>query len=298
MKQKNQYVSNQVENIYLVPLKILILFTLFSSSQPISAQLTTTVDQIVYDMVGAPFRNQGGLGEPWGAHEGLPHGVPTDWDWYYGARPLLWMNSGNNKALSSWGQVFEWEGGSPVSDVRFQIRNHRMYVYTNQKWILAEDVSANIEAGLFRESDYGWTGLIPYRAEKRSGGISYPIKSGFCLHWFKQVWRDKKRYQLPDSFEAIFICYEIRMIPGSSKTPSVANAKYLAAVGADYYFSPDTQGKEQNPSLVISRHKFLSSEWQTVTAYIAGSIPDDVNQYKNEILKRPLPPNVVVSSVL
>lgn len=291
-----RYISlkNSIYKMGVVLNKIVLVILFFLILQLSSAQLKTTVDQVVYDMVGAPFRSQGGFGAPWGANEGFPHGLPTFWDWYHGARPNQWMNKGNNKALSSWGHIFEWKEGSPVKNVRFQIRNHKMYVFSNKKWILAEDVSADIEAGLFRESDYGWTGLIDYRDEKKNeGGVSYLIKPNYCLHWFKKVWEDKKRYDLPLGFEAIYICFEVRIIPDKGKVPNINDAKYLVAVGADYYPESDSKGTENNPSLVISRHKFVTTNWQKVTAYISGSLPNDASEYKNEILRRPLPPYII-----
>ena len=71
----------------------------------------------------------------------------------------------------------------------------------------------------------------------------------------------------------------------------------MAAAGADYYPSPESGGIENNPSLAISRHKFLSANWQTFTVYIAGSLPTDVKEFKKEILSRPLPPNVIYSEL-
>jgi len=263
-----------------------------------NAQTTITIDQIVYDMVGDPVRDDMYFKAPWGANEGFPHGLPTNWDWYNGARPNRWMDTSSNKALSCWGQIFEWKEGSPVTDVRFQIRNHQMYVFSNGLWVLAEDVSNDIEAGLFKESNYSWAGLISSKNEKNNGGgVSYSIKPNYCLHWFKQVWGDKKRYKLPEDFEAIYIRFEIKMIPDINKSTSVADAKYLAAVGADYYPFPESGGIENNPSLAISRHKFLSANWQTFTVYIAGSLPTNVREFKEEILSRPLPPNVINSEL-
>jgi hypothetical protein len=256
-------------------------------------QTLTTLDQVIYDMVGTPFRTLGGFTKPWGSHEGYLHGLPSSWDWYHGARPLDWMENGDNTAISSWGQVFEWSEGSPVKDVRIQIRNHHMFIYTNNQWILAEDVSANIEAGHFLEGNFENSGSTSPCNEKKDGGVSFPVKEDNCLHWFKKVFGSEKRSKLPEGFQAIFISCEIRIIHGSNSKADIENAKYLAGVGADYYLTEESKSEEHTPSLAISRHKFLSTEWQTFTAYISGHKPISVEEYRNEILKRPLPPGVV-----
>ena len=68
--------------------------------------------------MGDPVRNDDIFQAPWGQHEGELHGLPSNFDWYHGARPSVWFQTGDNEAVSTWGQVYEWADESPVTDVR------------------------------------------------------------------------------------------------------------------------------------------------------------------------------------
>lgn len=250
------------------------------------------VDQIVYDHMGEPYRDDNPNYNIWGKHEGnLP--ISNSFDWCKGARPKDWMNYGVNKALSSWGQIFEDKDGSPVKNVRFQMRNHFMYIYSDNKWILAENVSKNIEAKYFLEQNFNDTGetLKNHSETFNGGGVSYDYDHGKLIHWWKKQW-PVERYKLPTDFEAIFISCEIRLIQSNvtDKGVDLDEAKFYAGVGADYYLNTNSVSQNNN-GLSMSRHKRITSQWKTFTAYIAGeSIPKSIFEYKNQILSRPLPP--------
>lgn len=254
------------------------------------SQVTTTVEQIVYDQFGPPYKP---YAYPLGAHEGLLHGANSSWDWYHGARPGLWMNNGTNTAIQSWGQIFEWAGESPVTNVRFQIRNHKMYVFYNSYWDTADGITGQIECKTWKENyDPPVIAQVGYDESNNGGGISFPLDSLRILHWWDSKW---PRYTLPTSFEAVYVVCEIRLIPHTDPSVPLQNAKYLAGVGADYYpyATYDPPVGAVIPSLTISRHKFITTSWKSFTAYIAGSIPTSESQHLNEILSRPLPPNVI-----
>jgi hypothetical protein len=269
-------------------MKAIIYFVIMIFPVCINAQIQVTIDQIIYDQLGEPYRTDIYFGIPWAAHEGLLHGIPTYWDWYHGSRPGLWMNKGSNKALTSWGQVYEWRENSPVTNVRFQIRNHGMYVYTGAAWEIADSIAFGIECYLYNE-DYSGSPQFQFGRDESNngGGSSYTISPGKILHWWSDRW---PRYEIPNSFEAAFIRCEIRLIPNTDSAVAIDEARYLAAVSADYY--PEIYSIGSAPALTMPRHRFLTSEWQVFTTYVSGNIPQSEQNYLVEILSRPLPPFV------
>lgn len=266
------------------------------SAAPLIGATVTTVDQVVYDHVGPTVRTTGAFGAPWGAHEGLLHGVPSGWDWAAGARPGSWMNHGSNQAVTSWGQVYEWANGSPVKDVRIQLRHHRMYIYVNGQWSLAEQSSEDIRASWWAENFSGSIGSASPRVEPSSngGGISVVPKAGYNIHWWTSKW---PRPALPSGYQAFFVTCELRIIPNTDANVNLANAKYLAGVSGDSYPTTTSSGSGPWPSLSISRHKFITPQWKTFTSYISDGKPTSVDQYRANILKRPLPPGVTSTTV-
>lgn len=280
-----------MKKIYIL---ILIFMTLNST-----AQTLTTVDQIVYDHMGPFYRptNTYPQWSQWGAHEDHIK-IINNWEWYEGARPKDWMNHGTNEALSAWGQIIESESNSPITNVRFQIRNHKMFIFSDNQWTLAEDVSNNIEAERFDNMTFSWTGevIIGRDETNNGGGISYPAQPNYIIHWWKKTY-PIQRYCLPSSYEAIFIFCEIRLIPNTDSNVNLEDARYLAGVSADYY--PTISSTGGMPGLSIPRHKFITSQWKSFTAYIVGTLPPaNATEYHNFILNRSLPPNTVLGNGL
>ena len=91
----------------IVAMMIISMATVQASVQEVNP---TTVDMAVYDLFGEPYRPGG---DPWGAHEGIPHGVPSDYAWYAGA--CGFSSYGENQAITTWGHVYEWAEGSPFN---------------------------------------------------------------------------------------------------------------------------------------------------------------------------------------
>jgi len=257
------------------------LFILFLTTT-ISAQ---TVDEVVYDQFGAPFRDAGPYGAPWGKHEGALHGVPSNYDWANGARPGDWLNAGSNEAMSSWGQVYEWAGESPVTNIRVHIRNHKTYAYANGSWQLVED--GGIGGTNFSEDFTSSSGISDERNEP-DGGVSVDMHQGWNYHWWVDTW---PRASFPAGTEAIYSVCEVRLIQNTGNV-NLNNAKYLAGISCDYYPTNTSSGHGPWPSLTITRHKWLTPQWQKFTMYIADPLPSTAADYKTEILSRPLPPGV------
>jgi len=250
------------------------------------SQFSTPFEQVVYDLVGEPYRS-GAFSAPWGAHEGGLHGVPGNYDWAAGARPGSWLNYAENQAISTWGQVYEWKENSPETNIRVQVRNMVTYSFANGEWLELE--RDNFGGTNFTEDFRSSSSLSQVRSEQ-SGGISFNMVEGYNFHWWISKW---PRATLPAGTEALYVACEIRLIPNDDPDVDLSQAKYLAGVSNDYYPTPTSSGSGPWPSVAITRHKFLTAEWQTLTSYVAGPMPSSVEDFKEEILSRPLPPGVL-----
>jgi hypothetical protein len=248
------------------------------------------LSQVVYDHVGKPFRN-GDFSAPWGAHEGRLHGVPERYNWAAGARPAMWINSEKRKFVTSWGQIYEDAQGSPEKNIRIQARKHTLYVYAAGSWTILEQDSENLQAHHFTE-DFKSMDENPCESRvepENEGGVSWTPKVNHNIHWWTTKW---PRAAIPTGAEAYFITVDLRLIPNSDKNVDLDNAKYLAGVSADYYNEANEHGVGPFPSLSITRHKYIKKEWQSFNAYIGGRLPTSVEDYREEIFSRPLPPSV------
>ena len=273
---------------YTLTFSVLITGFLFS-------QVTVTVDEIVYDLLGEPYHKQ--LGKPWGEHEGLLHGASTNWDWYWGARPGAWMDKGDNKAVNLWGQVYEWKEESPETNIRIQVRNMTLYALVDGTWrTLSSGNSINqMEGSNWKENYQGASALSDVRSEKNNGGgMSFNMVSGYIFHWWVKKW---PRAQIPEGVQAFYSVAEMRLIPNTDPNVDLSKAGYLAGIGNDYYTTPTIIGSGPWPSLAIARHKFITAAWQPSTADIVGEPPTDEDDYYNLILSHPLPPGVTETSV-
>lgn len=258
-----------------------------------SAQTQTTVDDVVYDHLGAPY-TPSSHGAPWGAHQGNLHGVPTTYDWAVGARPGMWFDfqKGNKKSVTTWGQVYEDLNGSPEKNFRIQIRNHTVYGLVNGTWVVLEGGSQNGPQAAYFAEDFkaGGAGRVTQKDESSNGGgVSWTTKDNFNIHWWTTKW---PRVDIPANVEAFFIYAELRLIPNTNPNVDLSKVKYLAGVSADYYATNTESGSGPFPSLSITRHKYITKDWQTYTSYITQERPTSEAKYKSDISSKPLPPNV------
>jgi uncharacterized protein YjdB len=271
-----------MKNVYTLILFFIVGFSAYTQS--------LTVDDLVYSHLGPVYRDAGKFGAPWGKHEGVLRGVPTTYDWQNGARPGAWMNHGTNEAVTGWGQVYENGPNSPVKNVRVQLRNFKMYVYVNNQWTLVESASSNLQGAWYSEDFSSSISGINSRDEaSNGGGRSFDFKEGYNVHFWDPKW---PRTALPSGFQAFFIVVEARLIPNTDPNVDLSNAKYLLGVSADTYPTTESHGIGPWPSLSISRHKWVTGDWQTYCSYISGPVPTTEEGYRNDILSRPLPPNV------
>lgn len=235
------------------------------------------VDRVVYDMYGEPFRDDGMRqdGEvigaaPWGAHEGLPIGVPRDFAWYFGSRPGLFDGTqGSGRAVTGWGQIFEAEPGTGTYDVRAQVRDHRMY------WLLDDGTWERIYPhlddpemeGAFWDGWFRQTVAASVRNESRNGGgwsvdlATLASPGSHTWHFWWKGWYP--RPVIPANAVGLYTVAEMRLIPDDDPNVDIASARFIGSIAADNYSSSTyMSGGEPIVGVMASRMKYLTSEWQ------------------------------------
>ena len=258
------------------------------------AQVNTTRELMIYDLCVEPYR-AGAWGEPWGKHEALLNGLPSNYDWYEGARPGSWLNPEGFEGLTTWGQVYVEKGGSPEKNYRVQIRNLAIYKYENEEWTLIVETPDNVGGSWYRENFNGSTLSGNKRSEPKlnGGGISITMIAGHNFHWWDDAW---PRSQMPHTAEALFAIAEVRLIPDTDPDVDLSKVKVLGGIGMDSYTTRDYSAgaSERITSMVAPRHRYVTSEWQAFTSYLCGeNPPQSYEEYVTNIDSRPLPPRVI-----
>lgn len=277
---------------------LLLLIVLFTNAQPV-----TTIEQVIYDMAGEPFRSKSFT--IWGKHEGvLEDGITqfSGYDWYEGARPGSWIYpgiiSGQYKGINTWGELYpekDYIKNGGTLNFRVQIRNLRVYALLSGKWDLIIDTpNPDVNTG-WSNYTYGF-GSAPKTSNAREetnngGGISITLPNNAIIHWWDSYW---PRQQMPFDAEAVVSYAEIRLIPDTDPTINLDNVKVLAAEGIDTYTSTTSVSSgEPVTSAGLPRHKYVTSQWKSFTMYVVGNpVPETYEEYRNLILSKPYPPFV------
>lgn len=275
--------------------------TLEEEIAPEPLPMETDVDTLVYDMMGFPTRTDAKAIAydwlNWGKHEGeLDVDIPNN-DWKEGARPKEWMANENYHAISAWGQIIEDKYGSPEKNVRFQIRNHIMYLHYDNAWHIAENMIDDFEAARFNTdyTKYESGTYLPFNtvSNNNGGGIAIAAQPNGILHWWKKV-ADNPRSTLPQNCDAIFIRCEMRLVQNENGNVNLNNAKYYGGVSADYYYQINDSAREHNQGIAQARQKRITPNWRVFTAFIVGNTaPKTATEYRNNIQAlNSLPPYV------
>ena len=268
-----------------------------------NAQPVTTIEQVIYDMAGEPFRTKSYT--TWGKHEGVLENGTTQlagYDWYEGARPGSWIypgvTSGQYKAISTWGQAYPEKdyiknGGS--LNFRVQIRNEKVYALRNGVWELIIDTpNPDVNTG-WSNYTYGFAGTTrtsnARKETNNGGGISITLPNNAIIHWWDDKW---PRTTMPFDAEAVISYAEVRLIPDTDPNIDLNNVKVLAAQGFDTYTAQTAvSAGEPVTSAGLPRHKYVTSQWKSFTMYVVGNpVPKTYEEYRNLILSKPYPPFV------
>lgn len=235
--------------IFVLPF---LLITIFLNAQ-------TTLDEIIGDMTMP--------------HEGLPHGVPSSYNWQSKPRIGATEPGVGWTAAIAWGQVYEWAGGNTATNTRIQIKDLTMYYLSKKdnKWHLLQ--SAAIVSGANYREDFAGDVNKPANIRTESdGGISTTCGGGYNFHF----WPSSGRITIPaNDVAGCFVTVKARLIVGDKTKPDDRDtAKYLMSVGGDWWLSLTApwDNWKTNWDIGIGRFRYITSEWKSFNMY---SVPAD-----------------------
>lgn len=203
-------------------------------------------------------------------HEGIPHGVPLDYDW--AQKPRFGDGPKDNyPKYTAWGQVYEDAEGNPADNTRVQIRNMVSYYFSRkeQKWIKLQG-EGKIEGAAYPESFGKGLGTCPHIARDESengGGASVTAGKGYNFHF----WPSEARIDVvPSDIEAIYTTLEARLILDDEKGEDDRDtARYLMSVGGDFWIvdGNGSGGDNHNFDFAVGRFRYITNEWQRFSGW-------------------------------
>ena len=219
----------------------------------------TTLDEIVNDMK-LP-------------HEGLPHGVPANFNWQAKPRVGATEPGPGWTAAIAWGQVYEWAGGNPATNTRIQIKDLAMYYLSKKdnKWHLLQS-SVRVSGANYVEDFAGDVNKPANIRVEKDGSISTTCGGGYNFHF----WPNTGRITIPvNEVAGCFVTVKARLIVNDVNKPDDRDkAKYLMSVGGDWWQSLTApwDNWKTNWDIGIGRFRFITFEWKSFNMY---SVPAD-----------------------
>lgn len=192
------------------------------------------------------------------AHEALPAGVPSSYDWYKGPRVGAGNNATGFQAATGWGQAFYTKDALVNSHSVFLIKDFRTLVCTNtpsgKEWALVQ--RGPVEGREFRAD---FVGNVSRQASTFSttGDLSQvEFNPGATFHF----WPRSGRFQLESSNLCGFLMYlQAKQISGPPQS-------VILGLGADYWTTTTAlwDNYRTNKDVAIGRLRMLTSEWQLI----------------------------------
>lgn len=192
------------------------------------------------------------------AHEALPAGVPSSYDWYKGPRIGAGNNATDFQAATGWGQTFYTKDTLANSRSIFLVKDFRTLVCTNtptgKEWALVQH--GPVEGRQFRAD---FVGNISHQASTFSttGDLSQvEFSPGAAFHF----WPKSGRFQLESSNLCGFLVYlQAKQISGPPQS-------IVLGLGADYWTTKTAlwDNYRTNKDVAIGRLRVLTSEWQVI----------------------------------
>lgn len=230
---------------------IILLLALLNSLQLFSQ---TTLDEIINDML-LP-------------HEGLPHGVPSGYDWQSKPRKGAAEPKAGWTAAIAWGQVYEWAGGNPATNTRIQIKDLAFYYLSKKdnKWYLLQS-AVRVSGANYREDFVGDVNKPASTRVENDGSVSVTCGGGFNYHF----WPNSGRITIPvNDVAGCFVTVKARLVvDDASKTDDREKARYLMSVGGDWWQSITApwDNFKTNFDIGIGRFRYITSEWKSFNMY-------------------------------
>jgi len=201
-------------------------------------------------------------------HEGIPAGVPDDYDWRTKPRlgagtkvPSRW------NAVTAWGQFYA-DKSMPHPDkdfplARVHLKDLQLYILRNNgEWDLIQDTQN--PTGYLYVEDFANDKHKRANIKKESGGgISTKAGSGYNFHFFPDDFVKIDRTNI----KGVFIVCKARLI-GTENYDTLP--KYLLNVGGDYWRSLNAEFAglyRNNVDIGIGRFKYVTPEWQYFTMH-------------------------------
>jgi len=231
---------------------IIVCFSWHGSSQ-------TTPDEIINDMI-LP-------------HEGLPHGVPSGYDWQSKPRKGAPEPGVGWTAAIAWGQVYEWAGGNPATNTRIQMKDLAMYYLSKKdnKWHLLQS-AVKVSGANYREDFVGDVNKPANTRVEKDGSVSVTCGGGYNYHF----WPSSGRTTIPvNDVAGCYATVKARLIVDDATKPDDREkARYLMSVGGDWWQSLTApwDNFKTNWDIGIGRFRFITSEWKSFNMY---SVPAD-----------------------
>jgi hypothetical protein len=236
--------------------KIPILVSLFVvllcwSSPKVDAYYQRTINSIttiIYDMTPP--------------HEGMPHGVPTSYNWASKPRVGWGNNPQGFKAMIAWGQLYEATTGNPATNTRVQIRNIRAYMLSKREgqWYLLQS-STRVEGAAFREDFAGNVNKAADIRYEPDGSISVKAGQGYNFHF----WTPSRVPIDPNDIAGIFTTVQARLvIDNLQRADDRAKARYVLSMGGDYWLNLTAKWDNwtTNGDIGIGKFKYVTSNWR------------------------------------
>jgi hypothetical protein len=205
------------------------------------------------------------------AHEVLPQGVPSDFNW--ARRPRV--NMGNNprgfRALLGWGQLYPCAGdrSGPLAPVELRDLNTWVLSRSTSRWKLVE-ASQQVVGGAYRE-DYLNNESVPGDVGTGPGGgtlVTMLPERNF------HFWEATGRTEIdPTNIMGVVVTLRARLL-SNQPVGAVSHECLVLGVGADYWFSKTaiwTSHGRTVRDVGIGRFKLVEPTWRLYTMTSASS---------------------------
>jgi len=195
-------------------------------------------------------------------HEGMPHGVPTSYNWASKPRVSWGNNPEKFQAMIAWGQLYEAATGNPATNTRVQIRNIRAYMLRkwDGQWYLLQS-STRVEGAAYREDFAGDVNKAADIRYEPDGSISVKAGEGYNFHF----WTPSRASIDPNDVAGIFTTVQARLVTDNPhQANDRAKARYVLSMGGDYWLNliAKWDNWKTNGDIGIGKFKYVTAKWR------------------------------------
>lgn len=194
-----------------------------------------------------------------GTHEGIPHGVPSEFGWQTHPFVVMGNNPAGSKAINHWFNVYTDTSGVLPPNTRVNIRRCQVWWLraSTGQWVLG----VNEDAPEVESYDENYSGG-PYALDQRlepDGSVSVKPDIGHNAHGFTPFPRCPID---PNDVGGVVSLVEARLIlDNAGGTDDRAASKYMVEAGADYYPDVTGPGIPNNPGIGGGKFKYVKNDW-------------------------------------